>query len=47
MASTHQPSKKAPEFDLWIRTRERLKLSEALARGPVVLLVYVFDFSPG
>jgi peroxiredoxin len=37
----------APDFDLPISGRERAKLSELLPSGPVVLLTYVFDFSPG
>jgi peroxiredoxin len=37
----------APEFELPVRGRETVKLSEALERGPVVLLTYIFDFSPG
>ena len=38
---------KAPDFDLPVNSRERVKLSDALQRGPVVLLTYVADFSPG
>ena len=37
----------APDFELPIRGKEALRLSEALQRGPVVLLTYIFDFSPG
>jgi len=37
----------APDFELPIRGKETMKLSEALQKGPVVLLTYVFDFSPG
>src|SRR5262249_42118343 len=37
----------APDFELPVRGRETVKLSEALQRGPVVLLTYIFDFSPG
>jgi peroxiredoxin len=37
----------APEFDLPVSGPNRLKLSEAVRKGPVVLLAYVFDFSPG
>ncbi len=37
----------APDFELPVRSRETVKLSDALQRGPVVLLTYVFDFSPG
>jgi peroxiredoxin len=37
----------APDFELPVRGRETVKLSEALQRGPVVLLTYVLDFSPG
>jgi peroxiredoxin len=37
----------APEFELPLRGRETVRLSTALARGPVVLLTYIFDFSPG
>jgi peroxiredoxin len=38
---------KAPDFELPVRGRETFRLSTALERGPVVLLTYVFDFSPG
>jgi peroxiredoxin len=38
---------KAPDFELPVRGRETVRLSTALERGPVVLLTYVFDFSPG
>jgi peroxiredoxin len=37
----------APDFELPVRGKEVVRLSDALARGPVVLLTYVFDFSPG
>jgi peroxiredoxin len=37
----------APDFELPIRGKETMRLSEALQRGPVVLLSYIFDFSPG
>jgi len=37
----------APEFDLPVSGPRRVKLTEALQNGPVVLLAYVFDFSPG
>jgi peroxiredoxin len=37
----------APDFELPVRSRETVKLSEVLQRGPVVLLTYIFDFSPG
>jgi len=37
----------APDFELPIRGKETLHLSEALQKGPVVLLTYIFDFSPG
>ena len=37
----------APDFNLPVRGKETVKLSEALADGPVVLLTYLFDFSPG
>jgi len=37
----------APDFELPVRGRETVKLSEALQRGAVVLLTYIFDFSPG
>jgi peroxiredoxin len=37
----------APDFELPIRGKDSLRLSETLSRGPVVLLTYVFDFSPG
>jgi len=34
----------APRFSLPASTGEHVSLDEALARGPVVLLWYVFDF---
>jgi peroxiredoxin len=37
----------APDFELPIRGKETMRLSKALQQGPVVLLSYVFDFSPG
>ena len=36
-----------PDFELPIGGKETFRLSSALARGPVVLLTYIFDFSPG
>jgi peroxiredoxin len=36
-----------PDFELPVRGKETVRLSTALERGPVVLLTYVFDFSPG
>lgn len=37
----------APDFELPVRGKETVRLSEALKRGPVVLLTYILDFSPG
>jgi thioredoxin-dependent peroxiredoxin len=37
----------APDFELPIRGKETVRLSTALQKGPVVLLSYLFDFSPG
>jgi peroxiredoxin len=37
----------APDFELPVRGKETVSLSTALTRGPVVLLTYIFDFSPG
>ena len=37
----------APDFELPVRGKETVRLSDALASGPVVLLTYYFDFSPG
>jgi peroxiredoxin len=37
----------APDFELPVTSTERVRLTSRLANGPVVLLVYVFDFSPG
>ncbi len=37
----------APDFELPVRSKESARLSDALKNGPVVLLSYVFDFSPG
>jgi peroxiredoxin len=37
----------APDFVLPVRGTETLHLADALQKGPVVLLTYIFDFSPG
>jgi len=37
----------APDFELPIRGKDKMHLAEALQKGPVVLLTYIFDFSPG
>jgi len=37
----------APDFDLPVSNTERVQLASLLEKGPVALLVYVFDFSPG
>ena len=37
----------APDFELPIRGKDTLHLADALQKGPVVLLTYIFDFSPG
>lgn len=37
----------APDFELPVRGKETVRLSDKLANGPVVLLTYIFDFSPG
>ena len=37
----------APDFELPASATTRVRLSEALRDGPVVLLFYVLDFSPG
>ncbi|GEM_PF-7112419 len=37
----------APDFELPASASQRVRLSEALREGPVVLLFYVLDFSPG
>jgi peroxiredoxin len=37
----------APDFELPVRGKQTVRLSEALKNGPVVLLTYIFDFSPG
>jgi peroxiredoxin len=37
----------APDFELPVRGKETVRLSAALQTGPVVLLTYVLDFSPG
>ena len=41
------PGETPPDFELPVRGKETLRLSTALANGPVVLLTYVLDFSPG
>jgi peroxiredoxin len=38
---------KAPDFELPVRGRDTVRLSRVLERGPVVLLTYILDFSPG
>ena len=42
-----QTGESAPDFELPVRGKETVRLSTALERGPVVLLTYIFDFSPG
>ncbi len=37
----------APDFELAVRGKDTVRLSTALRNGPVVLLTYVLDFSPG
>jgi peroxiredoxin Q/BCP len=37
----------APDFELPVRTGETVRLSTALEKGPVILLTYVLDFTPG
>lgn len=37
----------APDFELPIRGKDMVRLSGVLKGGPVVLLTYIFDFSPG
>jgi peroxiredoxin len=37
----------APDFDLPVGGPRRVKLSEAIQNGPVVLLAYVLDFTGG
>ena len=41
------PGDHAPDFELPVRGKETFRLSTALQTGPVVLLTYIFDFSPG
>jgi peroxiredoxin len=41
------PNDAAPDFELPVRGKETVRLGDALTRGPVVLLTYIFDFSPG
>ena len=41
------PGEVAPDFELPVHGKESVRLSDALTRGPVVLLTYIFDFSPG
>lgn len=38
---------RAPDFELPVRGKETVRLSDALKRGSVVLLTYSLDFSPG
>jgi len=38
---------RAPDFELPASATTRVRLSEAQRSGPVVLLFYVLDFSPG
>lgn len=44
---TLAPGDQAPDFELPVRGRETVRLSSVLERGPVVLLTYLLDFSPG
>jgi peroxiredoxin len=37
----------APDFDLPVSGQERVRLADAVRKGHVVLLAYVFDFSGG
>jgi peroxiredoxin len=37
----------APDFELPASATTRMRLSDVLKDGPVVLLYYVLDFSPG
>jgi peroxiredoxin len=37
----------APDFELPVRGKDTVRLSNVLKDGPVVLLTYIFDFSPG
>jgi peroxiredoxin len=37
----------APDFELQAGGSQRVRLSDALQRGPVVLLAYVLDFTGG
>ena len=45
--ATYGEGDKAPDFELPVRGKETVRLSEALRKGPVVLLTYLYDFSPG
>jgi peroxiredoxin len=45
--ATLTPGSIAPDFELPVRGKETVRLSSVLGRGPVVLLTYIFDFSPG
>lgn len=45
--ATLGPGDTAPDFTLPVRGKETVTLADALRAGPVVLLTYVFDFSPG
>jgi peroxiredoxin len=42
-----QVGDKALDFELPIRAKETFRLSDALQQGPVVLLAYPLDWSPG
>jgi peroxiredoxin len=41
------PGDTAPEFELPVTGRETVRLSGILGQGPIVLLTYPLDFSPG
>jgi peroxiredoxin len=45
--SSLAPGDTAPDFELPVRGKETMRLSSALPSGPVVLLTYPADFSPG
>jgi peroxiredoxin len=41
------PGEVVPDFELPVRGTEKVRLATTLGHGPVLLLTYVLDFSPG
>ncbi len=46
MATHLDIGSKAPDFELPATTKEKIRLSDEVQKGPVLILFYPFDFSP-